>query len=170
MVRTDPQAPDTGENTNNPRSRLIKWHHDLTVQEANDTLNWQSSPSSRRSNTSKWFHFATRKTCKRQVWEGCRIVPSGLVSQGCCNGKPPTGWLKTTEMSFSHRSRDDSPKCRCCRAILPCVFLDSGGRPALRVSLAACCSIPVSAPVVTWCSFHLCVPVTSTYTHTSHWN
>ena len=60
------------------------------------------------------------------------LFPSALVSQGCCNRVPQTGWLKITELYSLWARRlksrcwqghipSESPRC-----LLSCLFLDAG--------------------------------------------
>ena len=63
-----------------------------------------------------------------------------LVSYGCCNKLPQTGWLKTTEIycltvleagSLKSRYWQGHAPSETNREILPCLLLASGGLPGV---------------------------------------
>ena len=100
-----------------------------------------------------------------------------LVSWGCCNKGPQTGWLKTTEIYSPTVQEAGSPKSRCWLGHAPLKALGQNHSLPLPASgssqqpLAYMCITPISASIFTrasslWCP--LCV-LSSCYKTTSHW-
>lgn len=62
----------------------------------------------------------------------CLDLPAVLISSGCCNKIPPTGWLKTTEIYSLAVGRTQSPRSRCRQSHTACK--DSEGKSFLSSS------------------------------------